>query len=247
MPVKDAILAEQQARETSFGIGSLRPFRHTVAMADQSNLNVVIAELFPTGVSTFYSARLPQSAELLPEEVAATSGMVEKRLDEFRHGRYCARAAMATLGVPAVAIPKGPDRAPIWPRNLAGSISHTGMAAAAAVTRSTSFQSIGLDLETAEALTPEIAAMVCRPDENAGGDGTHAKRLFCIKESIYKCLHPVVHSYIDFLEMEVLCDFGTQEFGAISHSASCPVELAARLNGRFTTESGYVISAAWLK
>jgi 4'-phosphopantetheinyl transferase EntD len=121
------------------------------------------------------------------------------------------------------------------------------MTAAAAVTRSTTFQSIGLDLETAEALTPEIVAMVCRPTENADGDGAQAKLLFCIKESIYKCLYPVIHSYIDFLEMEVLYDRGTHEFAAISHSASCPAELAARLEGRFKTEFGYVISAAWLK
>ncbi len=222
-------------------------FRHTVAMAGRPNPNVVIAELFPVGVSTFYSAQLRQSAELFPEEETATGGMIEKRRDEFRHGRYCARAAMATMGIAPVAIPKGADRAPIWPRGLAGSISHTGMTAAAAVTRSTTFQSIGLDLETADALTPEIAAMVCRPTENADGDGAQAKLLFCIKESIYKCLYPVMHSYIDFLEMEVLYDRGTNGFAAISHTASCPAELAARLKGRFTTDFGYVISAAWLK
>jgi hypothetical protein len=56
-----------------------------------------------------------------------------------------------------------------------------------------------------------------------------------------------MHSYIDFLEMEVLCNTDTRNFRAISHSANCSTELTARLQGTFALQGGYVISAAWLK
>jgi 4'-phosphopantetheinyl transferase EntD len=216
-------------------------------MPPKTQPSTVIGKLFPPGVSSFYSEALPESAALLPEEAAATSGMIDKRLNEFMHGRYCARAAMSILGVAPAAIPKGPDRAPIWPEGLAGSISHTGSAAAAAVTRADSFRSIGLDMETSAPLTSDIIDMICRPTENPNKDGTRGKLLFSIKESIYKCLYPITHTYIDFLEMEVQCDMDTQQFIALSHCANCPDKLTKQLQGRFVIESGYIISAAWLK
>lgn len=244
---KDAILAERQAGEANAGIGMLPQIRHTVRMPAKPHPSTVIEKLFPPGVGSFYSEDLPASAALFPEEAAATSGMVDKRLNEFLHGRYCARAAMSILGIAPAAIPKGADRAPLWPEGLAGSISHTGTAAAAAVTRVDSFRSIGLDMETSAPLTSDVIDMICRPTENPDKDGTRGKLLFSIKESIYKCLYPLTHTYIDFLEMEVQCQMDTQQFIAVSHCASCPSELTKQLEGRFVIESGYVISAAWLK
>jgi len=216
-------------------------------MPPQSNPSAVIAKLLPSGVTSFFSASLPQAAHLFPEEAAATSGMIDKRLNEFTHGRYCARAAMSILGIAPVAIPKGADRAPIWPEGLTGSISHTGAAAAAVVTRSNYFRSIGLDMETASPLTLDIVDMICRPTENPDKDGSLGKLLFSIKESIYKCLYPITRSYIDFLEMEVQYNMDTKQFIAVSHCANCPDELTKQLEGRFVIHSGYVISAAWLK
>jgi 4'-phosphopantetheinyl transferase EntD len=173
--------------------------------------------------------------------------MVEKRRSEFTHGRYCARVAMANLGITPAAVPKGVDRAPVWPTGLIGSITHSGAAAAAAVAYSANFRSIGLDIETSEPLTPEITALICRPAENPQNDGTRAKILFSIKESIYKCLYPMTRTYIDFLEMEVFYDADTQKFSAHSNISAFPNELTACLEGCCATESGFVLSTAWIK
>jgi 4'-phosphopantetheinyl transferase EntD len=244
---KNKILAEQQTEEANPGIGRAIEIRHTITMPSQPHPGPAIAKLFPPGIGSFYSEALPESAALFPEEAAATSGMIDKRVNELRHGRYCARAAMSILGVAPAAIPKGPDRAPIWPKGLTGSISHTGTAAAAAVTRADSFRSIGLDMETSAPLTIDIVDMICLPAENPDKDGDRGKLLFSIKESIYKCLYPITHTYIDFLEMEVRYDMDTKHFIAVSHCTNCPDELTRQLEGRFVIESGYVISAAWLK
>ena len=216
-------------------------------MTDQANIDRLLKELFPDGVGTCFSERLPESAELFATESAAIQSMVENRVCEFRHGRYCAHIAMTKLGIVPAAIPKGPDRAPVWPSGLTGSITHTATAAAAAVAHSTNFKSIGLDIETSEPLTPDISALVCRPAENPGNDGAKAKLLFSVKEAIYKCLYPIVRTYIDFLEMEVIYDPDTLAFSARSHITGCPNHLTERLEGRCTTEFGFVISTAWLK
>ena len=247
MHLQDAILAEQPAPEAKGGIGRPDQIRHTVRMSSQPEPSLLLAELFPSGIGSYFSASLPESAMLFPEELTTTSKMVDKRLNEFRHGRYCARAAMSILGIAPEAIPKGSDRAPIWPDGLTGSISHTGAAAAAAVTRVNTFRSIGLDIETSAPLTSDIVAMICRPTENPEKDGNLGKLLFSIKESIYKCLYPITHTYIDFLEMEVRYDMDTKQFVAVSHCANCPAELTQQLAGRFVIDSEYVISAAWLK
>ena len=51
------------------------------------------------------------------------------------------------------------DRVPIWPDDLVGSITHTDLCAAAAVARrDQGFVAIGIDLEPADALPPELWA-----------------------------------------------------------------------------------------
>jgi len=216
-------------------------------MPDQSDMDVLLTELFPDGIGVCFSAQLPRSAQLFPEELAATPNMVAKRLIEFRHGRYCAHTAMAKLGIAPAPVRKGIDRAPIWPTGLTGSITHTGDAAASAVAHCEAFRSVGLDMETSAPLTPEIIAMVCRPTENPDNDGNKAKLFFSIKESIYKCLYPIVRKYIDFLDVEVSFDPSTSSFRAHAHNDACPNEIVARLRGRSVIKYGYVISGAWIK
>ena len=77
------------------------------------------------------------AAELFPQEWAAIARATESRRREFATGRACARAAMARLGLPAVAVLPGPRGAPQWPEGVAGSITHCAgyRAAAVALTR----------------------------------------------------------------------------------------------------------------
>ena len=65
-------------------------------------------------------------------------------------------------------MPRAQDRVPIWPDDLVGSITHTDLWAAAAVARrDQGFVAIGIDLEPADALPPELSASVCTPEEQA--------------------------------------------------------------------------------
>jgi len=215
-------------------------------MPAKQHISAALASLYPPAAKVFFSARLPDTATLLTEELKVTSGMVEKRRAEFTHGRYCARSAMQLLDVDAAPILKGPNREPVWPAGLVGSITHTGGAAAAVVAKSTDVLSVGLDMEGIDPLTPDIIAMICLPEENPDRDGTRAKLLFSAKESIYKCLYPLRNEYVDFLEMEVAIDEAAATFAARPRAARLDPQLIARLQGRYIYESHFVISAAWI-
>lgn len=200
----------------------------------------------PPQAVLFYSSALPTEAGLLPAEEPITVGMVAKRRAEFTHGRYCARSAMQRLGVAPTPILKGPDREPLWPPGLVGSISHTASVAAAVVAQENRLRSLGLDMESAEPLADDLLDMICLAQENPTRDERLAKLLFSIKESVYKCLYPLMHEYIDFLEMEVLLSNDGSTFAARSHSEKCTPELAATINGTYIRNGELIASIAWI-
>ena len=215
-------------------------------MPSNHNISAALASLYPAAAQAFFSARLPATAALLTEELGATSGMVEKRLAEFTHGRYCARSAMQLLNMDAAPIPKGPNREPVWPAGIIGSITHTEGAAAAVVAKSTDVVALGLDMELNAPLTPDLITMICLPEENPDQDGTRAKLLFSAKESIYKCLYPLLKEYVDFLEMEVVLDEAAKTFAARPRATRLDPRLITRLQGRYIYQAEFVISAAWI-
>jgi 4'-phosphopantetheinyl transferase EntD len=211
------------------------------------DMDIPLLSLFPSGVMAHYSGTLPADARLLPAEADSTHNMIEKRQLEFTHGRYCARQAMQKLELPATAIPKGADRAPVWPDNICGSISHSGDKAAAVIAWRSELAGIGLDIESAEPLTPEIAEMVCRPEEQVTDmNGEHAKLLFSIKEAVYKCIYPLVHCFVDFQEMEIVLHEQDASFSAQSHSPNFDANLVDELQGRYYRNSELIVSSAWI-
>ena len=100
--------------------------------------------------------------DLPADEALSIVNAVPRRHLEFATGRECARRAMAALGHARASMPRAQDRVPIWPDDLVGSITHTDLWAAAAVARrDQGFVAIGIDLEPADALPPELWTSVC--------------------------------------------------------------------------------------
>jgi 4'-phosphopantetheinyl transferase EntD len=212
-----------------------------------SEINALLADLFPDQVAICFSTEPASDTSLLPEELADTRKMVDARRLEFAHGRACAREALESLGLAAVAIPKGSNREPVWPNAVVGSITHTAEAAAAVVGHKTQFAGLGLDMESTEPLSDDLIALICRPDEEGRKDGEHAKLLFSIKEAIYKCIYPTIKTFVDFQEMKVDIDAGSQHFVVEAHTPVCEQALISRLEGGFRIAGGLVLSAAWLR
>lgn len=211
-----------------------------------ATLEAELAALLPPGIAMAVANALPATAELLPAEEPAATGMVPRRRTEFALGRHCARLAMQRLGETPAAVPRGADRAPTWPAGLAGSISHAGDTAAALVARSRDYRAVGLDIETAGPLEPDVMELVLRPRELRSADGERAKVLFSIKEAIYKCIHPVVGVYVDFREMEVEIGTDGTSFRARPVGTHWDPARIAGLRGRYAIAAGWVLSVAWL-
>lgn len=183
--------------------------------------------------------RLP--FEVFPEEEAYVFDAVEKRRREFFAGRVLARRAMAKLGMQPVSIPRGNDRLPVWPRGVTGSIAHTDSYCAAAVgRREDGFRSVGLDLEPAEPLPPDLLDRVTLSEERAWLSrlsdverGIHARALFSAKECAFKCQYPLTRAMLDFHDIAVVLDREQERFTATLRRDAPPFESGSAFHGRF--------------
>ena len=104
---------------------------------------------------------------LLPEEEIALGDVSASRRQEFALGRLCARQAMQRLGFAPLPILPGPNREPLWPPGISGSITHCDGYAAATVTRKTDICSIGIDAERIQDFGDAILDIVALEAEQA--------------------------------------------------------------------------------
>lgn len=141
---------------------------------------------------------------------AAMDRAVQKRKAGFIAGRYCAQQALAELGGPLHAgsgIGIGPNREPLWPAGFVGSITHTHGYAAAVVAPRSSILAVGVDSETwiEPASAAEVSGQILTSREEHAAqthclesDLQYLTLVFSAKESLFKCLFPLVGSFFDF-------------------------------------------------
>lgn len=148
--------------------------------------------------------------DLFDGEIKAVSNAVAKRQHEFIGGRVMARRAMTKLGLAPQAVLAGPDRAPIWPAALVGSITHTGTWCAAVVARADEIRSVGIDVAEARSVGPNLWPILCTtvefewlsmlPEEDRELGAT---ALFSAKESVFKAQYPLTRRMLDHQAVEV--------------------------------------------
>lgn len=168
--------------------------------------------------------------ETLPETVPA-------RLTEFATGRSAARQALRGLGFGPVAIPIGPDRAPIWPEAVTGSISHCAGACLAVAGFARDYRGLGLDIEPLQPLPPELWSTILRPEEQREindlpqvQQGLQALRIFVAKEAAYKAQYPITRQIFDFQTFRII--WQDHRFTAEFCNAISPIEKGFQIQGR---------------
>jgi 4'-phosphopantetheinyl transferase EntD len=209
-----------------------------------------LASLFPAKVHTTIANLDRLEGMLYPEEAALVSTAGERRLREFRAGRLCARRVLADLGITRFPVLAGPDRAPIWPAGIVGSISHSSDAGAAAAARRSEFAGVGLDVETAEPLPRELWDLVLSESEGRRlhgfgvSPGLMAKVFFSAKECVYKCQYPLTRAWLNFRDVDVDVDPVTGEFRAeIRRTESGSFPSPVTLTGKYRIADGMVQTA----
>ena len=155
-----------------------------------------LVAVFPPGVSVAVVGIGDDHPPPLPAELRALGPVMAARRDEFAAGRAAVRRAMAALGQPDRAILPGIDRAPVWPEGLSGSIAHAGGWAVAAVRQGAP---LGVDIERAGAVTPDLWPLIGGAEDRPGPDGADAAtRLFAAKESLFKAQYPLTRALIGY-------------------------------------------------
>lgn len=155
---------------------------------------------------------------------------VQKRKAEYIAGRYCAKQAFEQLtkknnsiSINDFHIGTAENRAPIWPNSVCGSITHSKGYAAAAVGLTDVIRSVGIDSEkiVEQKTANNIASHILTKDEQLRADKgeyknddiadfvTYLTLLFSAKESIYKCLFPLVNQFFNFHDAVILIDSNT--------------------------------------
>ncbi|MCU9837683.1 4'-phosphopantetheinyl transferase superfamily protein [Ruegeria sp. WL0004] len=186
--------------------------------------------------------------EVYAEELAAIPGAVDKRRREFTAGRMATRLALRELGAPAMAVPMGADRAPIWPPGLLGTITHTGTACLAAVAWEGELRLLGLDLEEDSPLDPDLMPTICTPAETAwlaGQDnrGHWAKLIFSAKECAYKAQYRISRTLFGFDTLRITLDTANKGFTATFRTGVPGFKRGDILRGRFATGHGLIVTA----
>lgn len=184
---------------------------------------------------------------LFPEEAAVVRNSVPKRRREFAAVRWCARRAMAELGVPPAAVLSGPRGEPLWPKGIVGTMTHCEGYYAAALARADEFHTLGIDAEPNAPLPAGVLEAVALPAESAriaalgAGEGIHWDRLlFSAKESVFKAWYPVSGVKLDFSD----ADIEFHRDSAFSVRLLRPVPMApAQFRGRWSARNGYVLTA----
>ncbi len=212
-----------------------------------------LAALLPAQVAVAYPPRKPSDTQsLLAIEADALGAMRPERRHEFAHGRTCARAALAALGLADTPIPVGTTREPVWPDGIVGSITHCGPHAAAVAAHSRVTAGLGIDLESSEPLETGQVALICQPAERDwlrrhADQPELAKLLFSAKESLYKCLWPSVRQFIDFSAIGIRIDTDTGAFAVETWDPALPGALLRRIAGRYLLRDGWILSAACIR
>jgi len=208
--------------------------------------------LLPTQAYSVLSTQAPTDSCPVPAaEQAAVDSMKPARHREFMHGRACARAALTAMGFPDPVIPVGAGRAPVWPDGIVGSISHCGDVAAAAVARREEIGGLGIDLETAEPLDKQTMTIVCRETEQSwlrhSDDALQlAKLIFSAKESIYKCIWPIVSHFVDFQDIGIQIEADTNSFTPVDWIDDLPAPIIGGIRGRYLVRDGWIMTTACL-
>ena len=169
-------------------------------------LEHVLNALAPPGLLIGHRLISPGDEDaLLGEEAASIFSTVVAVRRASGAARIVARELLAQLGHPRAPLPKSASGAPVWPAGIAGSLAHDDEVAVAAVGRQRDVGSVGIDVEPAVLLPPDMLELITTPNElgKIADDPLCGKLLFAAKEAVYKAVYPLERVFLEFRDIEV--------------------------------------------
>ncbi len=178
----------------------------------------------PSSKLPFPSHTRPQqwAASVVPSDVACeciarsvtefdAHSKFDKRQSEFAQGRTCLHGLLEEMGE-TQKVGTAEDRSPIWPTGFVGSLSHSDAWIWGCVARKTDLVSIGIDTEliASAELRQDVQDTIASDAEwNLVNQFSLTPEeaftlVFSAKEAFYKCWYPLVETYFDFFDVEVV-------------------------------------------
>src|SRR5262245_58473313 len=176
-----------------------------------AQLSARLGNLFPVGVvAAELLAEAPRTV-LTESELTSISHCAAKRISDFTRGRACAHRGLAEFGIQGFSVLSGEKREPLWPPEVIGSITHTmGYAAAVVARRHSPIESLGIDCEIIESVSPDLWERICTAGEQArlaqlseAEARQQAALIFAAKEAFYKCQFPVSRQWVGFEDVSI--------------------------------------------
>ncbi|MEU2182203.1 4'-phosphopantetheinyl transferase superfamily protein [Streptomyces thermolilacinus] len=205
--------------------------------------------LLPSEVCVAEAFHDPPDLPLLGTEAEEVSRAVDKRRREFTTVRWCARRALAGLGIGPVPIPRGERGAPVWPDRVVGSMTHCQGYRAAAVARDTDLRALGIDAEDHLPLPDGVLRLVASDAERAHlaelarvRPEVHWDRLlFSAKESVYKAWFPLTRRWLGHEDAELAFAVdGTFTARLLERDPAVPAE---GFTGRWAVDGAHAVTA----
>jgi 4'-phosphopantetheinyl transferase EntD len=172
-----------------------------------------LAALFGPDVIVESAPPVLVNEQLFPDEREYIARAVDTRQAQFGTARVRARAALAQLGIAPCSLLPNEDRSPRWPEGIRGSIAHTALHCAVAVTNAAHLRAIGLDLESDAPLKPGLDKVIGTEAEQVWLERFErrdrlwlAPLLFSAKEAFYKCQFVLTRQRLGFGEVQLRID-----------------------------------------
>ena len=189
---------------------------------------------------------------LLAAEAELADNGTSARLRELMAGRSTARSALRLFGAEPVPILQTVDGAPVWPYGFCGSLSHSHQYIAVLLARSSSIESVGIDIEDGRPLGEAALATVVTARELRVIDcvgwaipGSTAEGIaFSVKEAVFKCQFPVtLDASLDFLDISLELGIipGSLRMRAVDRNRSTLTELENRIHIHVLSAFGVIV------
>lgn len=221
-----------------------------VIAAPAHDLAADIAGLFSVPVTVAVLRTDPGARPEYAAEADASARMLPARRAEFLTGRRALRQALAASGIDCGAIPVGTYRAPVLPRGVAASLSHSGGLCIAVAARGA--RTLGLDIEGARPLPGDLWSDILTPRDRARlaeipaeRQGIAAMQVFSCKEALYKAQFPITGQLIGFDAVDIALA-GSMFTAWFRHDVG-PYREGSCLAGRTALVGRYVVSGVALE
>jgi 4'-phosphopantetheinyl transferase EntD len=200
--------------------------------------------------------RSTRLGSLHPAEAELMAGAGPGRVWDFRAGRHCARQVLAALGHAGIPVLMDAHGAPRWPRDVVGSISHSGGKAIAVATRDPAIRAVGADIQMLAWPFPrEALPFLFRPEEirvilGAGPRHAdhHAYAVFSAKESVMKCCCAAFGCLPEMTAVLIEMDLAEGIFRARTPGwPACGDFHGSGVAGRVGFDGSHVLTGIWLR